>query len=199
MENNERLNQILKELNDNRSKLSALFSLYNSSLIMAEDNRTNLMTYYEQMIDFKNDLSTLSTSLANTKKEERQATLKKNKSKITKLDKDASEANENFATSCSNYKIALQECGSLKTEYKHAVSELCKEFKSLLNENKDVPFMVVKGYKQQVKIIRAILDKIEALIADYNVKRNKVELDSERFNQLYESVNSLIARLKETA
>ena len=199
MENNERLNQILKELNDNRSKLSALFSLYNSSLIMAEDSRTNLMTYYEQMIDFKNDLSTLSTSLANTKKEERQATLKKNKSKITKLDKDASEANENFETSCSNYKIALQECGSLKTEYKHAVSELCKEFKSLLNENKDVPFVVVKGYKQQVKIIRAILDKIEALVADYNVKRNKVELDSENFKQLYESVNSLIARLKETA
>ncbi len=199
MENNERLNQILKELNDNRSKLSALFSLYNSSLIMAEDSRSNLMNYYEQMIDFKNDLSTLSTTLANTKKEERQAALKKNKSKIIKLDKDANEANANFENSCSNYKIALQDCGSLKTEYKHAVSELCKEFKSLVNENKDVPFLVVKGYKQQVKIIRAILDKIEALIADYNVKRNKVELDSENFKQLYESVNSLISKLKETA
>lgn len=196
MENNERLNQILKELNDNRSKLSALFSLYNSSLIMAEDNRTDLLNYYEQMIDLKNDVSTLQTTIANAKKGEREATIKKNKSKIIQLGKDANAANTNFAETSNRYKIALQECGSLKTEYKHAVSELCKEFKSIVAEDKSVPFMVVKGYKQQVKIIRAILDKIEALIADYNVKKNKVELDSERFTQLYESVNSLIAQLK---
>ena len=52
METNElELTNIIKELNDNRSKLSALFSLYNSSLLTAEDDRATLSTYYEQMVN----------------------------------------------------------------------------------------------------------------------------------------------------
>ncbi len=197
--NNERLKEILKELNDNRSKLSALFSLYNSSLITAEDSRASLSSYYEQMIDLKNDLNMLSNSIASFKKSDRASELKKNKSKIIQFGKDAVEANSNFEDNCNRYKLALQECGSLKTEYKHAVSELCKEFKSIVSSEKSVEPILIKGYKQQVKIIRAILDRIEMLIADYNVKRNKVEVDSERFTELYESVNSIISQLKVSA
>lgn len=196
MENNPRLNEILKELNDNRSKLSALFSLYNASLIAAEENRTSLMEYIEQMMDFKSDLNELTSQISAFKKADREIALKKNKSKITQMGKDARDVNNGFSENCNQYKIALQECGSLKTEYKHEVSELCKEFKSIVSANPDVSQLTIKGYKQQVKIIRAILDRIEALIADYNIKKNKVELDSERFNQLYESVNSLITQLK---
>ena len=196
MENNERLNQILKELNDNRSKLSALFSLYNASLIAAEENRTSLMSYIEQMVDFKSDLNELTSQISAFKKADRETAIKRNKSKIVQMGKDARDANNGFSENCNQYKIALQECGSLKTEYKHEVSELCKEFKSIVAENPGTPALTIKGYKQQVKIIRAILDRIEALIADYNIKKNKVELDSERFNQLYESVNSLITQLK---
>ena len=50
MTNNEALNDIIIKLNDNRSKLSALFSLYNSSLLDAEEGRAILSEYYEQMI-----------------------------------------------------------------------------------------------------------------------------------------------------
>ena len=55
MEN--RLDEIIKLLNDNRSKLSALYSLYNSSLLVAESERQNLTVLYDQMIDAKNDLN----------------------------------------------------------------------------------------------------------------------------------------------
>ena len=74
---------------------------------------------------------------------------------------------------------------------------LCKEFKSLADG--DIEPIVVKGYKQQVRIIKAILDKIELLISDYNVKRNKVDLDDERFADLYYSVNELLIRLQDIA
>lgn len=197
MNNNERMLQICKELNDNRSKLSALYSLYNSSLLVAENDRAELGVYYEQMIDLKNELNEISNIIANAKKAERIEAVSKNKSKIKRLDLEINQANTNFASSCKKYRIALQDCGSLKTEYKHVVSELCKEFKSLVDDNTEA--IIIKGYKQQVKVIKAILDKIEMLISDYNVKKNKVEEDNERFAQLFESVNSMLERLQSIA
>lgn len=191
------LTNIIKELNDNRSKLSALFSLYNSSLLTAEDDRATLSTYYEQMVDFKNDLNMISNVIYTSKKDERQEVFSKNKSKIKSLGNEISNLNVNFKDSCNKYKLALQECGSLKTEYKHEISELCKKFKSSIDENTSP--IIIKGFKQQVKIIKAILERIEMLIADYNVKKNKVDEDNERFTMLYESVNSMLSRLKTIA
>ena len=188
---------IIRALNDNRSKLSALYSLYNSSLLVAENSRQELGTYYEQMIDFKNDLNALSSQIGNAKKSERTDLLTKNKIRIKKIGLGSKEASSMFNDNCGKYRIALKECGSLKTEYKHTISELCKQFKATINDDTDA--LILKGYKQQVKIIKAILDKIETLISDYNVKKNKMEEDNTKFNQLYESVNTLIDRLQTIA
>ena len=100
--NNERLNEIIKKLNDNRSKLSALYSLYNSSLLVAENNRAELSTYYEQMIDLKNELSSISITLANAKKSERSSLLTKNRSKIKRLNAEVNQTNQNFLNSTKN-------------------------------------------------------------------------------------------------
>ena len=195
MEN--KLIEIIRQLNDNRSKLSALYSLYNSSMLVAEQNRTELSNYYEQMIDLKNDVNSLSVMIASVKKGERATLYNKNKSKIKHLGSEINLINNYFNDGCKKYKIALKECGNLKSEYKHTVSELCKEFKTLVNEDTDTS--IIKGYKQQVKVIKAILEKIEFLIADYNVKKNKVEDDNVKFGQLYASVNSLLTQIQSIA
>jgi len=192
MEN--KLLNIIRELNDNRSKLSALFSLYNSSLVVAETNRAELMNYYEQMIDLKNDVNSLSVMISNVKKAERASVYNKNKAKIKNIGNEINLINNSFQDGCKKYRIALKECGSLKSEYKHTVSELCKEFKAHVTEETDTS--IIKGYKQQVKVIKAILEKIEVLIADYNVKKNKIEDDSVKFTELYSSVSSLLTQLQ---
>jgi len=194
---NNRILMIIKELNDNRSKLSALYSLYNSSLLVAETSRAELSNYYEQMIDLKNDINSITAMIAGAKKAERISAFNKNKSKIKHLGSEIKLVNDYFVNSCNKYRIALKECGSLKSEYKHVVSELCKEFKSLVDDNTDVS--IIKGYKQQVKIIKAILEKIEMLIADYNVKKNKVEDDNEKFGALYSSASALITQIQTIA
>ncbi len=194
METNDKLLEIVKQLNDNRNKLSALFSLYNSSLLVAEDSRANLPSYFEQLIDHKNDLSTITKDISSAPKAERSSVLSKSKSKINS---EVEQVNQDFAQATKKYRVALQECGSLKTEYKHEVSNLCKDFKANVDEN--TPAIVIKGYKQQVKIIKAILDKIEMLISDYNVKKNQLEQDNTRFNELYSSVSSLIDQLQKIA
>ena len=124
MDKNAKLLEIIKSLNDNRSKLSALFSLYNSSLLLAEDNRLNMSSYYEQMIDLRNDVNAISQEIYATKKAEREMAFSRNKLKIKHLDNEVQHTNKEFKTTCEKYKIALQECGSLKTEYKHEVSRL---------------------------------------------------------------------------
>ena len=195
MEN--KLLDIIRQLNDNRSKLSALFSLYNSSLLVAEESRMELTNYYEQMIDLKNDVNSLSIAISKASKGERADIYNKNKFKIKTLNNETNLVNNNFNDGCKKYKIALQECGGLKSEYKHTISELCKEFKAIANEETDAS--IIKGYKQQVKIIKVILEKIEFLIADYNVKKNKVESDNVKFGQLYSSVNTLLNQLQSIA
>ena len=195
MEN--KLLEIIRNLNDNRSKLSALYSLYNSSLLVAETNRIELSNYYEQMIDLKNDVNSLSVMISGMKKADRANAYNKNKSKIKHLGNEINLVNNYFNDECKKFKIALKECGTLKSEYKHTVSELCKEFKSLVNEDTDTS--IIKGYKQQVKVIKAILEKIEFLISDYNVKKNKVEEDNLKFGQLYSSVNSLLTQIQSIA
>lgn len=192
--NNERLNQILKDLNDYRSRFSALYSLYNSSLLVAEEDRAELSSYYEQMIDLKNELTLITTALSQVKKTERATELSRQRSKIKRLDAEIKQTNTSFESSCKKYRIALKECGSLKTEYKHSVSELCNEFKSLVSENTEE--IIIKGYKQQVKIIKSILERIEQLICNYNVQKNKVEEDNTRFTALYETANSLLKLLE---
>ena len=87
METNRQL-EIIKELNNNRSKLSALYSLYNSSLLVAETSRAELSSYYEQMIDFKNELNSLTNLIASVKKAERVDAYNKNKSKIKRIDSE---------------------------------------------------------------------------------------------------------------
>ncbi len=191
------LNEILRQLNDNRNKLSALFSLYNSLLLDAEEGRSTLSGYYEQMIDFKNDLNSLSTLIGNTKKSERSELISKNKSKIKTINSQVGDVQKDFVTTCKKYRLALTDCGSLKTEYKHEVSELCKKFKSLVDET--TPPVIIKGYKQQIRIIKSIFNKIETLISDYNVKKNKVEEDNERFTSLVANVSSMMEQLSQIA
>ncbi len=188
---------IVRQLSDNRSKLSALFSLYNTALLTAEDDRSVLGEYYDKMIDLKNDLNLISNDIGQSKKTEKAEKISKNKSKIKRLKGDVDEVNENFSVSTKRYKIALQECGSLKTEYKHKVSELCKEFKAGIDSSTAPE--IIKGYKQQVRVIKAILDRIEQLVCDYNVKRNKIEEDNARFAQLYASVNMMLDQLQNIA
>ena len=134
METNDKLLEIIKQLNDNRNKLSALFSLYNSSLLIAEDSRANLTNYFEQLIDHKNDLSTITRDISSASKAERAGVYTKNKSKINRLNTEVQQVNADFANSCKKYRVALQDCGSLKTEYKHEVSQLCKDFKANVDE-----------------------------------------------------------------
>ena len=70
---------------------------------------------------------------------------------------------------------------------------------SAKKDEKIVAVILDIGMKQSESLVPTIdyvLEKIELLISDYNVKKNKVEEDNVRFVALYESVNSMLERLE---
>lgn len=185
---------LIKQLEDYRSKAAALYSLYNNSLLIAESNRGELTVNYEKMVDCKNDLSNIVTTISKASRTEREEVLAKNQSKIKKIDKDVDEANRDFEDIVISYRGALKECGSLKTDYKHDIQDICKNFKSIVTE--DTNLTIKQAYVRQVKALRTTFDKIEGLISNYNVNKNKVDMDYDRFKDLYANVHTLISQLQ---
>ena len=193
----DKYDQILKGLTDNMHKMLSLYNLYNSSIVMAESERSNISTYYDQLVDCKNDLTAIANDLSILKKSERLEAFSRYKARISRIDREVDGAHKEFTTSCKTYRLALKDCGSLKAEYKHEYKALKDEFKASMDT--DTPPSAIKGYNQQVKRIRKILDNIEALISDYNVKKNKMEEDSTSFNDMYDSVNMMLERIQTIA
>ena len=188
---NQRKLEILRSINDYRENIGALYSLYNNALLEAENNRSILSQSYEEMIDHKNELNTISIAVANVKKSEREQALTKYRSKVKKLKIEVQNTFDKFKATYDDYKAALKDCAPLRDKYKSELSKLCKEFKALVSQEEDM----YKGYKQQIKFINTYLQKIEVLISDYNVKKNKVVEDKERFKELRSSADTIIEKL----
>ena len=191
---------ILKGFTDLMYKMRSLYNLYNSSLVMAESERGNVSTYYEQLVDCKNDLHAITTDLSILKRSERVEAFSRYKARIARIDKEVDTAHKEFISSCKNYDNALQACGSYKAEYKHEYKGLKDAFKSIHEKKPEAtPRDAIKGYNQHVKLIRTMFDGIEKLVSDYNVKKNKMRQDSESFNNMYDSVNMMLERIQTIA
>ncbi len=198
MSNNERCLEIGKELTNCRSKIGALYNLINVTLLDAEQDRTELGLGYEKMIDYKDNVNTILTDVSAVKKSERPQVITKNKATLKRIHKEAQEVKENFVSLLAKYKKVLKESLPLKAEYVQEAKALSVEIKNLLNTG-ELDDTFKKGFSQQIKMINAYKENIEKLVSDYNVKRNQLENDNEKFNALYASVNDAISSLQISA
>lgn len=198
MSNNERCLEINKSMTDCTSKMRALYNLINVTLLDAEQDRTELSSNYEQMIDYKNDVNTILTDVSAVKKTERPQVISRNKGKLKNIEKEAKQVNESFVSLLAKYKKVLKESLPLKSQYLKEVKDLCNEFNAILKES-EVEEYHKKGFSQQLKMVKLINSKTEELIMDYNVKRNQLDNDNEKFNALYNSVNDAISSLQVSA
>jgi len=198
MSNNERCLEINKSMTDCTSKMRALYNLINITLLDAEQDRTELSFNYEKMIDYKNDVNSILTDVSSMKKTERTQAITKNKNKLKTIENEANQVNENFLSLFSKFKIILQECLPLKTQYLKEVKDLCNEFNAIMSKT-EIDDYCKKGFSQQLKMVKLINAKTDELIMDYNVKRNQLEDNNEKFYALYISVINAIQQLRVSA
>lgn len=189
--------KVLSEITNCREKISALYFLYNSSILESEQQREEITGYFEQLIDLKDELNDLHNKIYDFKKSERVSAFNKNKTRINKLNQDATTAQFNFEDLSKKYRIALKDCNVLKKQYKEEFNKLVLEFNAL---NKQNPNDTIKsGFKVQYKHIVAIFEKIEAMVSDYNVKRNQLEQDTLKFVELFNIFSGILTKIKAVA
>ena len=198
MSNNERCLEIGKELTNCRSKIGALYNLINVTLLDAEQDRIEISSNYEKMIDYKDNVNTILTDVSAVKKSERPQVITKNKFTLKKIHKEVQEVNQSFVSLLAKYKKVLKESLPLKVQYIEEAKKLSAEIKVLVN-NGDLDDTFKKGFSQQIKMINAYKENIDKLVSDYNIKRNQLDNDNEKFNALYNSVNNAISQLQVSA
>lgn len=194
MSNNERCLEINKSMTDSTSKMRALYNLVNVSLLDAEVDRTELSSNYEKMLDLKNEVNSILTNISAVKKSERQQFVSKNNSKLKAIHKDAKSVNEVFEKLHAKYNMVLKDSLPLKATYLKEAKDTCNQFNAMLKES-EVEAIYKKGFSQQLKMVKLINSKIEELVMDYNVKRNQLDSDYQKFIALYSSITNSISQL----
>ena len=189
--------EILKKLTDARNKLSALYSLFNSSIISAEDYRTETISCIDRMLDLKNALNLFSNELGSLNKKERAEKLTSQLRKIKGYRGQVQEIDGDYSKSVGYYDSALSECLALKSSLMSEIHGLCEEFKETVDET--TPIRLKKGYNNQIKLIKKIQAGIDALRADFNTKKNNLKGQDPNFQIVKESVISLITSLEKSA
>lgn len=173
---------LLKLLDDCRQKLYATYNLFVSCLAQAKQKRGELGEMYEQMLAYRDDLAMFEKSGK-----------KVSKAKLTKYSKDAEVLKKAYADLVEQILHIMDDCERCRKTYKGEVALCCKTYKLLKPD--DMPSTIHKGYRQQVKLTRAILDKTEEVKESYKKVKDEVKTEYVLFNQLADSIDEKISKL----
>ena len=178
---------ILELLNGVREKLYATYNLFVANVEQTKTIKEFSGLKYEQLLDIRNEFSQLFKSG------------KPAKMRVAKLRKDAVALKAEHDEQIALVGDGMEDAEACRKTYKHEVALCCDTYKKLsaIDEANEeaIPLSTEKGYKQQVKLIRRILDKInEVKVSFKNVKadiKERVKLFNELFDQLEEQTLAL--------
>ncbi|MBQ3502690.1 MAG: hypothetical protein IJA72_03395 [Clostridia bacterium] len=182
---------ILELLNGVREKLYATYNLFVANVEQTKTIKEFIALKYEQLLDKRNEFVQLTSSN------------KPAKMRVAKLRKEASVLKDEHDAQVAMVGDGMADAEACRKTYKHEVALCCDTYKKLGaietnsedNAEQTVPASTEKGYKQQVKLIRRILDKIDEVKVSFkNVKadiKERVKLFNELFAQLEEQTLAL--------
>lgn len=177
----EKFLKLLELLNGCREKLFATYNLFVANLEQTKLAKVELGERYEQLLDLKNDLKQLEMSGRPTK------------TKTAKLKKDAQEIKLECDEQIENIGSGMSDCETCRKTYKHEVALCCDTYNKL--KVNGVEDHIVKGYRQQVKLIKRILEKIDTVKESFKSLKSEIKekkkLFDDLYNKLYEQALSL--------
>ena len=189
----EKYNELLKLLNNCRQKMSALSDLFVSCVLSAGSLKDDMVQKLHKLSSLRDDLVGVTSAIATTEKENRARNNRVAMPKIKEINAQIKETKDEFDKDRRDFKEALDKPAELRATYKKEIAMCCNLFKDWSQNG--VSAIIEKGYKQQVKIIRSILDKINTLISKYN--KDSIKIDEEivpMFNKLHSLVGTLVEK-----
>ena len=171
----EKFLKLLELLNGCREKLYATYNLFVANFEQTKSTKTELGEKYEQLLDLRNEFVQLTTSG------------KPAKMRISKLRKDASALKGEYEEQVAGVGSGMADCESCRKTYKHEVAICCDTYNKLKTIGVDE--VVSKGYKQQIKLIRRILDKINTIKVGFKVEVEEIKQRARMFYDLFYKIN----------
>lgn len=191
-----KLYAVLELLNTCREKIKALFYLFNTQVLNANADSQELSSCLDAMIEKHNDLKGIASVLPKTQKADREKVAKASKPIVKNTQNSVGDLKKSFAEHYASFKGALNDAMTLRATYKAEVVSCCDAFKKFLaSKSVEGSEKIVKGYRQQVKLIKAVLDKIKSLIMVYNQEDVKVEGLKKEFDNMTKIVDRLASDL----
>ena len=80
----------------------------------------------------------------------------------------------------------MSDCEACRKTYKHEVALCCQTYNAL--KEKSDTSSIEKGYKQQVKMIRRILEKIDTVKINYKSVKEEIKNLKAMFDELYNKI-----------
>lgn len=182
---------VLGLLNNCREKLRALYNLFNSNLLKAKTDSQEMSSLYDEAINSHNDLKGIATALSG--KDNREKNIKASKPVVKTTKGNIAEYKQKFAELYYSFKHAFDDCMKLRADYKNEVVLCCDTYKKIKKDSASKS--IEKGYRSQVNLIKAILDKIKSLILNYNKEDEKVEATKKEFDNMTKLVGTLADNL----
>lgn len=178
----EKFLKLLKLLDGCRSKLLGTCNLFVTQYNHCKDVvKDELHQLYEQLLDCRDGIMQIDYV-----KKTSNGMIKKAETSSENLKKEYDDK-VSFVENCMN------DAETCRKTYKHEVSLCCQTYKMLKTD--EVKKSIDKGYKQLVRAIKAILDKIDNIKENHNVLIKDIKREQEMFDKLYENINAKFIRI----
>ena len=168
--------KILELLNGCREKMFATYNLFVANLDQTKQVKADLGIKYEQLLDLRNEYMQLVSSN------------KPAKMRIGKIRKDAAVLKGEHDEQVQSVDGIMDDANACRKSYKQEVVLCCDTYKQLkikLGEDATVE----KGYKQQLKLIKRILEKIDTIKVGYKGVKEEIRQQAQMFLDLFNRIN----------
>ncbi len=172
----EKFLKILELLNGCREKLFATYNLFVANLEQTKQIKTELGEKYEQLLDLRSEYVQLTTSG------------KPAKMRIAKVRKDAKALKDEHDVQVESVGTIMNDANACRKTYKQEIAMCCDTYK-LLKEKMGADASIDNGYKQQVKLARRILEKIDTVKVSFNGVKEEIKLQAKMFLELFNKIN----------
>lgn len=166
--------KLLEILNVCRQKLYATYNLFVTNLEQTKEVKAELGEKYEQLVDVYNEIKQLNTLN------------KPVKTRMANARKKAQTLKAEYDEQVSSVGSGMADCERCRKTYKHEVALCCDAYKQLGVGGEE---KIVKGYKQQVRLTKRILEKIDLVKANFKGVKEEIKELATMFYDLFDKIN----------
>ena len=171
----EKFLKLLELLNGCREKLYATYNLFVANLEQTKATKAELGEKYERLLDLRSEF----VELVNSGKPA--------KTRIAKVRKNATDLKGEYDEQFAGVGKGMADADSCRKTYKHEVALCCDTYNKL--KVNGVEDHIAKGYKQQVKLVKRILEKIDSVKVGYKTVKEEIKEQAKMFLDLFNKIN----------